>query len=60
MLEDDALIGAVDLPERPDANDLHGVDSRCFDITAVESKIHFVRGTVAIALSRKTQRPVRK
>src|SRR6186713_1576172 len=60
MLEDDTLVGAVDLPKRPDPNDFHGVDSRCFDIAPVESKIHFIGSTVAIALSREAQRPVRK
>jgi len=60
MLEDDALVGAVDFPKRPDTNDFHCVDPCCFDITAVESKVHFIRSAVAITLSRETQRPVWK
>src|ERR1700686_3276605 len=58
MLEDDALVGAVYLAERSNANYLHRIDACYLDVTTVEDELNLVRSTIPIPFSGERERSV--
>src|SRR5687767_5295215 len=59
VLEDYALVCAIDFPEGANPYYLHRVDLGHFRISATHSDLHLVRRAVSIALSGERESPVR-